>query len=329
MPGILRSWKSLKIPTLAVKIPGKVPRPSFGLSVILTGLVLPLLIAACGGDGPTAAPQQAATSTPQPPPATATQPAPEPTSAPTPTSAPPMATETPVAPPPTAVATPAGPIPTSTPPSVVDPDVLMVTLGSSEDDTLYQSELSQRNNGAGQWLFAGKNGRRELRRGLIGFDIAAGVPAGATVTGVSLVLNMSRTLVSEAMVSLHRVTADWQEGKQQAFGNEGSGDQADAEAGDVTWNQRVFGSEDWEDEGGDFSPEASATAFISVIGPYTWGPTSRLVDDVQGWLDNPTSNFGWLLLGDESKSRTSKRFDTKDNEKEANRPLLVVEYRGG
>ena len=43
--------------------------------------------------------------------------------------------------------------------------------------------------------------------------------------------------------------------------------------------------------------------------------------------ENPTGNFGWLLLSGESKSRTAKRFDTKDNEVEANRPALVDEYK--
>ena len=283
------------------------------------------MIAACGGDDPTAVTQPLATNTPLPPPATATQPAPEPTITPAPTSLPPVATDTPP-PPPTATPTQAAPVPTSTPLAVVYPDALTVTLGSSRDDTLYQRELDQRNNGAGRWFFAGKNGNRDIRRGLIGFDIAAEVPAGATVTGVSLTLKMSRTLASEVLVSLHRVTADWQEGKQHASGNEGSGTQADAEPGDVTWTHRVFGSLAWENEGGDFSAEASATALIGDIEFYTWGPTSRLVADVQGWLDDPTTNFGWLLLGDESRSRTAKRFATKDNE--TDRPMLVVEYRG-
>ena len=45
--------------------------------------------------------------------------------------------------------------------------------------------------------------------------------------------------------------------------------------------------------------------------------------------EDPTWNFGWLLLGDESKPRTAKRFDTKDNEVGANRPALVGEYKTG
>ena len=45
--------------------------------------------------------------------------------------------------------------------------------------------------------------------------------------------------------------------------------------------------------------------------------------------EDHTGNFGWLLLGDESKTRTAKHFDTKDNEVGANRPALVDEYKTG
>ena len=50
------------------------------------------------------------------------------------------------------------------------------------------------------------------------------------------------------------------------------------------------------------------------------------MNDVQGWLDNPSSNFGWLLQGNESTSPTTKRFDTKENGTVANRPMLTVNY---
>ena len=69
-------------------------RPSKGLFLVMLGILAPLLIAACGGDDPTAAPQAAA-NTPQPPPATAAAPdptamAPDPTAmAPDPTAMPP------------------------------------------------------------------------------------------------------------------------------------------------------------------------------------------------------------------------------------------------
>jgi len=34
---------------------------------------------------------------------------------------------------------------------------------------------------------------------------------------------------------------------------------------------------------------------------------------VQNWLDNPTADFGWLVLGDETTSGSAKRFDSREN----------------
>ena len=66
------------------------------------------------------------------------------------------------------------------------------------------------------------------------------------------------------------------------------------------------------------------------IGTKRRGITPReLPLELERLPENPTGNFGWLLLSGESKSRTAKRFDTKDNEVEANRPALVDEYKTG
>ncbi len=136
---------------------------------------------------------------------------------------------------------------------------------------------------------------------------------------------MSRTVSGEAEVGLHLVLADWQEGAGQGFNNEGQG--AEAVQGDVTWTQREFGSLDWAAPGGDFSPDARASVKVAGIEFYTWESTSEMVADIQNWLENPATNFGWLLLGDESKSPTTKRFDTRENGDDGNRPVLVVEYK--
>ena len=41
------------------------------------------------------------------------------------------------------------------------------------------------------------------------------------------------------------------------------------------------------------------------------------------WLDNPASNFGWLVLGDETAVATAKRFDTRES---ASPPMLTIEF---
>jgi hypothetical protein len=46
--------------------------------------------------------------------------------------------------------------------------------------------------------------------------------------------------------------------------------------------------------------------------------------DVQGWLDSPATNFGWIIIGNESAALTAKRFDA--HESAATRPILTVYY---
>ena len=47
----------------------------------------------------------------------------------------------------------------------------------------------------------------ELRRGVLAFDIAGTIPAGSTVTAVSLTMNMSMTPAGTLTVELHELLA--------------------------------------------------------------------------------------------------------------------------
>src|SRR5204863_476390 len=85
---------------------------------------------------------------------------------------------------------------------------------------------------------------------------------------------------------------------------------------------RFFNTTFWTTEGGDFSPTVSASQSIGSIGSYAWS-SAQMVADVQSWLDNQASNFGWLVLGDESTSTTARRFDTRES---ASPPVLTIEY---
>jgi len=204
----------------------------------------------------------------------------------------------------------------------------VVTLGSAKDNTLYEDGAGSLSNGAGQYFFAGLTVRDEKRRGLLAFDVAGGIPAGSTIHGVSLTLHMSRTIAGTTTVELRRVQADWGEGASDADDEEGGG--APAAAGDATWLHTFFPSGFWTNAGGDFATTPSASGSVGENGPYTWGSTAQLVADVQGWLDSPGTNYGWLLLGDEKTTPSAKRFDTRENPVEANRPKLTVEFtRGG
>jgi hypothetical protein len=199
-----------------------------------------------------------------------------------------------------------------------------ISIMPSKDNTLYEYDPADgdTSNALGFHLFAGKTAMGELRRGVLAFDIAGSIPAGSTITGVTLSMNMSRTPISVAYpVELHKLLADWGEGTSQAPGEEGDG--APATPNDATWRHRFFDTIFWTAQGGDLSATVSASQSVSVVGPYTWS-SPQMVADVQDWLDNPAVNFGWLVLGDEKPTLTTKRFDTRES---ANPPVLTIEYR--
>jgi hypothetical protein len=159
---------------------------------------------------------------------------------------------------------------------------------------------------------------------VLAFDIAGHIPPGSTITAVTLSLNMSRTIDAiPRIVELHKLLADWGEGTSMASGGEGEG--APATPNDATWRHRFFDTIFWTIEGGDFSATVSASQSVGDVGQYMWS-SAQMVADVQSWLNNPGSNFGWLVLGDESTSPTARRFDTRES---ASPPVLTIQYTLG
>ena len=193
-----------------------------------------------------------------------------------------------------------------------------------KDNSLFESDGGSLSNGAGTYLFAGKTSNGEIRRGLVMFDVSS-VPQGSRVESVTLTLHMSKTISGAEDVALHSLLADWGEGSSDADFQEGKG--IDPKDGDATWIHRFWDTKDtWVTPGGDYSPTASATLAVNKTGSYTWGSTEQLVADVQSWVDNPESNYGWIFIGNESSNGSAKRFDSKENTSEMNRPVLTVTY---
>src|SRR5437870_11050394 len=206
-------------------------------------------------------------------------------------------------------------------PSVAIADI--ININPIKDNTLYEYDPAEGDvsNALGNHFFAGETAMGELRRGVLAFVIAGNIPAGSTILGVTLSLNMSRTgSDTPRTVELHTMLADWGEGTSVAPGEEGTG--APATTNDATWRHRFFDTIFWAMQGGDFSATVSASQSVGPIGQYTWS-SAQMVADVQSWLDNPSSTFGWLVLGDESTNATSKRFDTRES---ASPPVLTIEY---
>lgn len=200
-----------------------------------------------------------------------------------------------------------------------------VTIIPNQDNTLYEHVSGDLSNGAGAHLYVGRTNSSALRRGLLAFDLAnGGIPSDASIISATLTLNLSRIsrFPVDEEISLHRVLSDWGEGNSS-----GNGSGAPAASGDATWLHTFYNTDFWLNPGGDYTATVSAVTLVTnTLGLYTWGSTVTMTNDIQNWLAQPATNFGWLLLGDETQSGSAKQFDTIENVFESNRPTLTISY---
>lgn len=198
------------------------------------------------------------------------------------------------------------------------------TIEASADNTMYDDPKGQISNGIGEYFFAGNSNSGARKRGLINFDVQYNIPPGAVINSVKLILYMSRTNAGSTPVEIYKVdNRYWSEGPSDPFGEEGSGTMA--EIGDATWLHSYYNSEFWVNPGGDFVTTLTASTNVNAIGYYEWS-SAQMINDVSDWVNFDLSNFGWVLLGDETVSATAKRFNSRQNSDPATTPKLIVTY---
>ncbi len=187
------------------------------------------------------------------------------------------------------------------------------------------SETSQDNNFGANGNFISGTGANGLRnRAVLQFNIAGTIPAGAIITSADLGLKLSAAGTGPGSTFvIHRVLQAWGEGNKTGNGG------ALATSGEATWKARFFPNTLWSAPGAtaptDFSASASASKFMSSVGNYQFGSTAKSIADVQSWLENPTANFGWILISQsESLAGTSRRFASREDL--LNAPMLNVTY---
>jgi hypothetical protein len=199
-----------------------------------------------------------------------------------------------------------------------------VVIPASRDATLYDDPNGTLSNGGGE-LFVGLTASGLRRRALIAFDIAAAVPAGSRIVFAQITLNVAQTsAVGPDDVQVHRVLANWGEGSTVAAGNGGSG--ALAQPGDATWVHRFSPTPLWQTPGGDYEPVFAVQSPAPLSGAFRLGTSSRMIADVQDWLDGLRPNYGWLLKTDELASSTARRITCSENATVALRPQLAIGY---
>ena len=186
-----------------------------------------------------------------------------------------------------------------------------VQIPASQDTTLIDDPNGARSNGSGPYFFVGRTGDSTgggIRRGLVHFDMEGVIPETARIEEVALQLYASNDPDIAQKVRLYPALQDWGEGASCANGGKGT----NAQTGDATWLHTFFDSATWDDAGGDRARPASARENVDVLGIYTWS-SNRMIKDVQSWVEQPETNFGWLLIGDERNLRTVVAFASRES----------------
>ena len=183
------------------------------------------------------------------------------------------------------------------------------TFTPSRDATLYEDASGMLANGSGTAMFVGTTNSASKRRGLVHFDLST-IPAGSRVLSTSLIVTSTQSPSTSVMtMTAHRLLQDWSEGPSVAPGGQGTG--GAALSGDSTWLHRDFPTQLWTNPGGDFA-SPSFTMPVQAVGSSGSGFQTGLTGDVQSWIDNPASNHGWLLKGDESLSGTARKLTARE-----------------
>ena len=148
-------------------------------------------------------------------------------------------------------------------------------------------------------------------RGLIKFDLTGQIPPSSEIKSVALTFTVAMVPLGgvNSMFELRRIRQQWNESE-------------------ATWNNRIT-TGPWSSPGGaapdDFSTTISAATLVGGLGSYTFGSTTNLIADVQAWLDEPGTNFGWIVVTQsEGAAKSARRVTAREGG--ANGPSLVIEY---
>ncbi|MCW5553731.1 MAG: DNRLRE domain-containing protein [Verrucomicrobiae bacterium] len=178
-------------------------------------------------------------------------------------------------------------------------------------DTYIRDSAPTANFGASTPLLAGiALAGSPVQRCLFKFSLAD-LPSDATITGVSLRLVATAGPREASNFDLHRVLRDWTEN-------------------DATWNVRLPATP-WgapgAQAGADFVTTSSVTAQLQ---PVLESPTINdfsspgMVADVQLWLEDPNTNFGWILLATGGQAGSGRQLASRENVSLG--PVLTIDY---
>ena len=173
-----------------------------------------------------------------------------------------------------------------------------VSSYSGAIDTYIDSGATGANNGSATTINASASGSTQ---GLISFDLST-IPVGSTITSVQLTFTSASSLGLLPSVNLYKMLASWTSA--------------------ANWNS--FGGGGINHNGTDAasSSDASWGALITVGGTATFS-SANMATTVQSWVNNPSTNYGWMLQGG---GLANASFYSSDSSTASYRPQLSVTY---
>lgn len=200
-----------------------------------------------------------------------------------------------------------------------------ITIAASKDATLIDSSSGAMANGMGNSIRCGRTGEsggNTRVRAVLHFDVASSVPKQATIVNATLRLRIIQGSGDLIPVRVHRLLQSWGEGASVADGGTG----VPAEINDATWWHRFYPDVAWSTPGGDFDSAVLATQDVGTLPEAVQWTSPQLAENVQQSVDDPSTNHGWILLGEETNSYTAKRLASREYPVAAYHPQLIVQY---
>jgi hypothetical protein len=181
-----------------------------------------------------------------------------------------------------------------------------------DDDTNLQQANPTTNYGAVGTFYVGQSASPGTSRELLKFDLTHGTnppTAGASTISAGTVTLYCESSGATRTVVLYKCLRNWVEGS-------------------ATWNT-YDGTNNWTtagagSDGNDYSSTGLGSVVVSAATSYDLPLTADGVTAVQAWINNPSSNYGFLIK--DTTESSVNRFTSIEGATAANRPKLTFIY---
>lgn len=199
-------------------------------------------------------------------------------------------------------------------PITIDPTIVRLQTSANMDDTTIRSANPTQTGGNDFELGVGTAVGGNTVRSLLKFDLSA-VPSSTTILSTDLNLWFTSTNNNSPIdISLHKLTSPWEENQ-------------------ASWTYaKTIPYTEWKTAGGDFSSDKLRT--VKGIGVPPASIADAMVnwkvplDVVQGWVNNPTTNYGFMLKSDNETTQIYKKFASSEQSVlDRYKPKLVIIYK--